>query len=346
MLALFAFGSSAVGCRPAPEPHVPSPPPAPAAVDETPSEEDEATAEAADAVDEEPVDQGPCGANMALIATGDKRFCIDKFEASLIEIQADGSEKAFPHYLPVDGHDVRAVSEPSVFPQGFISEVQAQDACAASGKRLCKYDEWKTACMGPAHTTFPYGDARQPGTCHDTGRSAVAAVFGEKALASPVPRASTARPAKKPPRGSARATQSRTSRSTKAPRVTSKGATKGPTKRPPPHGPAKKSARPASVEESVWAHLNDPALGRVEGALAKTGDHAQCTNSFGVFDMVGNIHEWVVTDPYGARGTFAGGYYLDTTINGDGCNYRTVAHAHEYHDYSTGFRCCADADPE
>ena len=38
-----------------------------------------------------------------------------------------------------------------------------------------------------------------------------------------------------------------------------------------------------------------------------------------------------------------GGYYLDTHINGEGCNYRTVAHPATYHDYSTGFRCCADA---
>jgi hypothetical protein len=41
------------------------------------------------------------------------------------------------------------------------------------------------------------------------------------------------------------------------------------------------------------------------------------------------------------HGTFCGGYYLDTSINGDGCKYRTRAHAHDYHDYSTGFRCCA-----
>lgn len=62
--------------------------------------------------------------------------------------------------------------------------------------------------------------------------------------------------------------------------------------------------------------------------------------------MVGNLHEWVKTDPGSSgtpRGTFAGGYYLDTTINGDGCQYRTTAHAHDYHDYSTGFRCCAEA---
>ena len=54
--------------------------------------------------------------------------------------------------------------------------------------------------------------------------------------------------------------------------------------------------------------------------------------------MVGNLHEWV-DDP---DGTFQGGYYLDTHQHGDGCNYRTPAHDIYYHDYSTGFRCCAD----
>ena len=52
--------------------------------------------------------------------------------------------------------------------------------------------------------------------------------------------------------------------------------------------------------------------------------------------MVGNLHEWTAA----AHPTFRGGYYLDTHINGDGCDYRTMAHAAKYRDYSTGFRCC------
>jgi hypothetical protein len=40
------------------------------------------------------------------------------------------------------------------------------------------------------------------------------------------------------------------------------------------------------------------------------------------------------------RGTFRGGYYLDTHINGNGCEYKTTAHSVKYRDYSTGFRCC------
>ena len=42
-------------------------------------------------------------------------------------------------------------------------------------------------------------------------------------------------------------------------------------------------------------------------------------------------------------GQIQGGYYLDVEKNGEGCGYRTDAHENWYHDYSTGFRCCADA---
>jgi len=307
---------------------------------------------------------GPCPADMALVETREapapaapgsppRRFCVDKYEASLVEVLADGTEKPFPHYVPVDGHDVRAVSRPHAFPQGYISEVQAQDACAASHKRLCNMDEWKTACMGPSHTTFPYGDARRPGVCHDTGKSAVIAVFGAKAVAASTPYSpspSTPPASSKPAHSTkGRAAQSTHPRATAAKSTTAgKSGSKASSKKLSHRGNAKKGAasqRPSNVDPGVWAKLNDPGLGQVDGALAKTGEHGDCVNGFGVFDMVGNLHEWVATDPNAPHGTFAGGYYLDTTINGDGCNYRTVAHAHDYHDYSTGFRCCASAQP-
>jgi hypothetical protein len=307
---------------------------------------------------------GPCPADMALIematpsSASPRRFCVDKYEASLVEVLADGTERPFPHYLPVDGHDVRAISKPHAFPQGYVSEVQAQDACAASSKRLCNMDEWKTACMGPSHTTFPYGDARRPGACHDTGKSAVLAVFGAKAVAASTPYSPAAAPAASAASATSAAsgrrahtTKGRAAQSTRPRATGAKSATasrpggKPSAKKVPRHAGKKgaDSKRPSNVDPGVWARLNDPGLGQVDGALAKTGEHDECVNGFGVFDMVGNLHEWVATDPKTVHGTFAGGYYLDTTINGDGCNYRTVAHAHDYHDYSTGFRCCAPA---
>jgi formylglycine-generating enzyme len=104
------------------------------------------------------------------------------------------------------------------------------------------------------------------------------------------------------------------------------------------------SLYPELGEEVYASHsaMNDPRINQAPNTVAKTGSFARCKNAFGVYDMVGNLHEWVA-DTRGSRGTFRGGYYQDTRINGDGCKYRTVAHGVSYHDYSTGFRCCADA---
>jgi hypothetical protein len=83
--------------------------------------------------------------------------------------------------------------------------------------------------------------------------------------------------------------------------------------------------------------MNDPLANQQANTLELTGAAASCTNGYEVHDMVGNVHEW--TDDR----SFRGGYYLDTKLNGEGCEYRTTAHAATYYDYSTGFRCCADA---
>lgn len=92
---------------------------------------------------------------------------------------------------------------------------------------------------------------------------------------------------------------------------------------------------------ALWGHvqMNDPQINQLPGTVALTGAHASCGNEYGVFDMVGNLHEWTA-DP---NGTFRGGYYMDTAINGNGCGYVTTAHDTSYHDYSIGFRCCAAA---
>jgi formylglycine-generating enzyme len=105
-----------------------------------------------------------------------------------------------------------------------------------------------------------------------------------------------------------------------------------------PASPLAKLYPDVGMDAYTFEPMNDPRLNQVPGTLAPTGRFAHCRSSYGAFDMVGNVHEWV-DDP---AGTFLGGYYLDTHQNGDGCHYRTVAHDADYHDYSTGFRCCAD----
>ncbi|HUS28547.1 MAG TPA: SUMF1/EgtB/PvdO family nonheme iron enzyme [Kofleriaceae bacterium] len=87
-------------------------------------------------------------------------------------------------------------------------------------------------------------------------------------------------------------------------------------------------------------HMNDPGINQQPDSLAKGGAFTQCTTPDGVFDMHGNLHEWIDD----AAGTFRGGFYADASLNGPGCTYATTAHAFSYHDYSTGFRCCAGAN--
>jgi len=91
-----------------------------------------------------------------------------------------------------------------------------------------------------------------------------------------------------------------------------------------------------SNDPSVFAMAADPCIDQQPGTLARTGAYAGCVTADGAFDMMGNLDEWTA-DP---AGTFRGGDYVDTALNGDGCLYVTTAHDASYADYSTGFRCC------
>lgn len=83
--------------------------------------------------------------------------------------------------------------------------------------------------------------------------------------------------------------------------------------------------------------MNDPRLNKLKKTVARTGSHSKCRNSYGLHDMVGNLHEWTSNK----TGVFRGGYYLDTHRHGRGCDYKTTGHNTKYSDYSVGFRCCS-----
>ncbi len=95
-------------------------------------------------------------------------------------------------------------------------------------------------------------------------------------------------------------------------------------------------------EAWIWGYdeMNDPGINLQAGTVAPAGSHEGCVSAFGVYDLVGNLHEWVADE----TGTFRGGFYVDVNINGPGCTYVTTAHSPTYHDYSTGYRCCRDAN--
>jgi formylglycine-generating enzyme required for sulfatase activity len=93
-------------------------------------------------------------------------------------------------------------------------------------------------------------------------------------------------------------------------------------------------------DPNAWdsEHMNAPGINQQPDTLAPTGSFPTCVSAEGIYDLHGNLHEWIA-DP---DGTFKGGFYVDGSINGQGCNYTTTAHTFDYHDYSTGFRCCAE----
>lgn len=93
-----------------------------------------------------------------------------------------------------------------------------------------------------------------------------------------------------------------------------------------------------STDDSIWSQLDHPCINQLDDSLAPSGAFADCQTAEGLSDMMGNLHEWT-DDP---AGTFRGGFYVDTVINGPGCLYATTAHDVYHWDYSTGFRCCAD----
>ena len=211
---------------------------------------------------------GPCPSGMAFVRFDGGAACVDLYEGAILV-----GEKPWPWYDPIDKVDgaVRAIPAMGIYPQGYISQVQAAAACAGSGKRLCTLEEWTAACRGrPDHDfVYPYGNAYDSTACNEGRESPIVRLFGPNPSYS-------------------------------------------------------------------YQELNDPRCDQLDGGLAKGGDFPKCKSSYGAVDMHGNLHEWV------DDGSFVGGYFVDAKINGAGCSYRTTAHAKTYHDYSTGFRCCAD----
>jgi hypothetical protein len=274
----------------------PPPPPAAPPSDPAPSADVPAAAmTAAATVAAKPADPPPCPAEMALVG----QTCVDRYEAHLVA-EVGGELSPHPHWQRLEaGVRYLARSAPDVFPQGYISGVEAKAACEASGKRLCSRREWLRACKNKGIETYPYGALGRRGQCNTGKIHLLVEVFGHN------------------PRGGFKYDD----------------------------------------------HFNSPKLNQTPGFLARTGEHEGCSGDLGVFDMVGNLHEWVSDkvdqgfmdkldeedvdrreQPWSAgNGVFMGGFYSTTSELGPGCYYTTVAHEPRYHDYSTGFRCCAAA---
>ena len=122
------------------------------------------------------VDGGRCPSEMVQLGA----LCVDRFEAYVVELDAQGAEHPHSPFDVVDNLTVRAKSAGGVMPQGYISQLQATAACQNAGKRLCNATEFALACRGdnPA-VYYPYGGTtRVPGYCNEGKGSSVALFYG------------------------------------------------------------------------------------------------------------------------------------------------------------------------
>jgi formylglycine-generating enzyme required for sulfatase activity len=81
---------------------------------------------------------------------------------------------------------------------------------------------------------------------------------------------------------------------------------------------------------------------------APSGSHPACAGAYGIFDLTGNVEEWVVRTkyhvneyPHVLKGCYWSGCYGGSKPT---CLSTNPAHASAFMFYETGFRCCSDLE--
>jgi formylglycine-generating enzyme required for sulfatase activity len=99
-----------------------------------------------------------------------------------------------------------------------------------------------------------------------------------------------------------------------------------------------------SAEALVNLATREEELARLD-QRAPSGSFPNCVSAYGVYDLTGNVDEWVTPDgpeePAGLNAEVAlkGGYFGPVRTR---CRPSTTAHGPTFKFYQVGFRCCAD----
>ena len=103
------------------------------------------------------------------------------------------------------------------------------------------------------------------------------------------------------------------------------------------------------VDEGALATWPSPAAQSEVDELwqgSPSGADAECVSGYGVFDMTGNVEEWVVRTkphansyPHVLKGCYWAGCFGGSKPT---CQSTNPAHADGFMFYETGFRCCGD----
>lgn len=190
-----------------------------------------------------------------------------------------------------------------VVPSDWLSWYDVKDACESEGKRMCTRSEWTFAAEGPNMHPYSYGDGfhRDRDYCNFDNHLAF--------MAPTIKRAN--------------------------------GKLTAPTgddvmKVSNPNSDIGKALRSLLVPSGNMKPGNDE---QIRQRRAPSSD--ACKNDWGVYDMPGNVDEWVVNE--------TGKPYVSGLMGGHVFGVRnasrpmTDAHGPNFKWYETGGRCCADA---
>jgi formylglycine-generating enzyme required for sulfatase activity len=127
-------------------------------------------------------------------------------------------------------------------------------------------------------------------------------------------------------------------------------ACEGPATLPWPYGhrydpTACNSAKPYRPVSEARLASGDAAVRAAETRRSwqgePSGTHPACKSAYGVFDLTGNVEEWVQSSrpewPY--RSSLKGGYWSKPWA---GCRGTNESHGPQFRFYEVGFRCCRD----
>jgi formylglycine-generating enzyme len=128
-------------------------------------------------------------------------------------------------------------------------------------------------------------------------------------------------------------------------------ACEGPDRHPYPYGSGfERDATACNVDKPyVWPRadrLFDPnsspdELSRLD-QREPSGSRPACVSPYGVYDMVGNVDEWVVNESQSGQPHLSGlkgGYWGPVRTR---CRPMTTGHDEKFRYYQTGFRCCGE----
>ncbi len=280
------------------------------------------------------VKRSDCPKGMANI---ENRYCIDQYEASIIDKTT--GESASPHYIPLqeDFHDAdwqyNLFKNKSIPPNQLAQLIKENQPLIMPLRGAEQFSEFKPVAVSlPDKIPASYVNkiiAEQ--SCINAGKRLCTRKKWYKACTGP--------------NGS-------------SPYVNKKGEEVFPETYPygPNYGAGKCNVGlhtdrwpPGLLGRKNDDEMLDPRIGALLGAdglpmKRETNSFPECTNGYGVYNLLGNVHE-IVSDIHEEKTsikekvTYVGSHYARSA---ESCAEATIDHWKYYADYSLGFRCCKD----